>query len=207
MKDDADDITEDRFVKFAIDLDKDNAPVQAMAAKFNAKIALLRSKLMEAWLAWKGDGLYPDANRTIRFTYGQIGSFYPRDAVQYNWVTTLTGVMEKETGEDPFIVPPKLRQLWEKKDFGPYYDPRIKDVPVAFIANLDITGGNSGSPVMNGAGELIGCAFDGNWESVVNDYLYVDQLDRTISVDSRYVLFILDKYSDAQSILKELTIR
>lgn len=207
MKDDADDIMDDRFVKFAIDLDKENSPVQAMAAKFNAKITLFRSKLMEAWMAWKGDGLYPDANRTIRFTYGQIGSFYPRDAVLYNWVTTLSGVMEKETGEDPFIVPPKLRQLWEKKDFGQYYDPRIKDVPVAFIANLDITGGNSGSPVMNGSGELIGCAFDGNWESVVGDYIFQDPLNRTISVDSRYVLFILDKYSDAQTILKELTIK
>ena len=207
VKQDADDIMDDRFVKFAIEIDKENSPVQATAQKVNAKLGLLRGKVMEAWVAWKGDGLYPDANRTIRFTYGQIASFNPRDAVHYNSVTTLSGVMEKETGVDPFIVPPKLRSLWEKKDFGPYYDPRIKDVPVAFLADLDITGGNSGSPVLNGSGELIGCAFDGNWESVVNDYLFEQSLDRTISVDARYVLFILDKYANAQNILKELTIR
>jgi len=202
----ADDIRDDDLVKFAAELDKDNTQLQAQSTSFNARIGLLRSKLLEAWMAWKGPDLYPDANRTLRFTYGKVKSYNPRDAVHYDFATTLRGVMEKETGEDPFIVPARLRELWEKKDFGPYADTRTHDIPVAFIADLDITGGNSGSPVINGKGDLIGIAFDGNWEAVVGDYLFQEELNRTISVDARYVLFVLDKYSDAQSIMKELVI-
>lgn len=200
------DIRDDELVKFAAELDKDNAPLQALASSFNARVAALRSKLLEARMAWKGPDLYPDANRTLRFTYGTVKPYVPRDAVTYDYVTTLKGVMEKETGEDPFIVPARLKELWEKKDFGPYADSRTHDIPVAFIADLDITGGNSGSPVINGKGELIGIAFDGNWEAVVGDYLFQDDLNRTISVDSRYVLFVLDKYSNATDLLHELVV-
>lgn len=203
----ADDIRDDDLVKFAAELDKDNTQLQAQLTSFNARISLLRSKLLEAWMAWKGPDLYPDANRTLRFTYGKVKSYIPRDAVRYDFETTLRGVMEKETGTDPFIVPARLRELWEKKDFGPYADPRTHDIPVAFIADLDITGGNSGSPVINGEGELIGIAFDGNWEAVVGDYLFEENLNRTINVDARYILFILDKYSGARDILKELVVR
>jgi len=203
----ADDIRDDKFVKFAIELDKDNAPIQVAAQKFNAQIGQLRTKLLEAWMAWKGPDLYPDANRTLRLTYGKVQSYDPRDAVHYRYYTTLSGVMEKETGEDPFIVPPKVRQLWEKKDFGRYVDPKLGDIPTDFLADLDITGGNSGSPVINGKGELIGLAFDGNWEAVVGDYIYQPSLNRSICVDMRFVLFILDKYSNADNILRELTIQ
>jgi hypothetical protein len=163
---------------------------------------------VEALATWKRSSLiYPDANRTMRFTYGTVKSFRPRDAVEYGPVTTLTGVMEKETGEGDFVVPAKLKELWRTKNFGKYADPRSGDVPVAFIADLDITGGNSGSPVINGKGEFIGCAFDGNWEGVVGDYYFDESLNRTISVDARYMLFVLDKFSGAENILKELTIR
>jgi hypothetical protein len=202
----AGEIRDDELVKFAIELDKDNAPLLAQTTAYNARIAVQRAKLLEAWMAWKGPDLYPDANRTLRFTYGQVKPYDPRDAVHYDYVTTLRGVMEKETGEDPFTVPPRLRELWEKKDFGPYADPRSHDIPVAFIADLDITGGNSGSPVINGTGDLIGIAFDGNWEAVVGDYLFQDSLNRTISVDARYILFVLDKFSNAQNIMKELVV-
>jgi hypothetical protein len=115
--------------------------------------------------------------------------------------------MEKETGQAPFVVPPRLKELWKKKDFGRYGDPQLGDIPVAFTANLDITGGNSGSPVVNGKGELIGCAFDTNWEGVVSDYRYEDAYTRAISVDARYILFVLDKFTGAENILKELVIR
>ncbi len=203
----ADDIRDDDAVRFASELQKENAPITAQTNEFNNTISRLRGSLMEAYMAWKGSDIYPDANRTLRFTYGIVEPYHPRDAVTYSYRTTLSGVMEKETNEDPFIVPPKLRDLWEKKDFGPYADPTIHDVTVAFIADLDITGGNSGSPVMNGNGELIGVAFDGNWEAVVGDYLYQEPLNRTISVDSRYVLFILDKFSNAKNVLDELVIK
>jgi len=206
LKKSADDIRNDKFVKFAAEVQKDNNEIQAPVAAFNATIGRLRGKLIQAWMAWKGDNLYPDANRTLRFTHGEVKTYKPRDAVSYNYITSLTGVMEKETGEDPFIVPKKLRELWEKKDFGPYTDPILNDVPIAFTANLDITGGNSGSPIINGKGELIGVAFDGNWEAVVGDYLFQEPLNRCISVDSRYVLFLLDKFSNAQNIVNELVI-
>ena len=204
---DADDIMDDAFVKFSTDIDKDNSQIIAKATAFNAKIGLLRAKLLEAYRVWKGPDIYADANRTLRLTYGEIKSYDPRDAVHYDYQTTLGGVMEKETGSDPFIVPQKLRQLWEQKDFGKYADAKLNDVPVAFLANLDITGGNSGSPVINGKGELIGLAFDGNWEAVVGDYVFQEPLNRSINVDARYILFVLDKYSNAQNILKELVIR
>jgi hypothetical protein len=204
---DSDDILDDEFVKFSVLLDKDNGPLMASANAFNAKISRLRAKLLEATMAWKGSDIYADANRSLRLTYGEIKSYNPRDAVHYDYETTLGGVMEKETGENPFIVPPKLHQLWENKDFGKYADPRVNDVPVAFLADLDITGGNSGSPVINGKGELIGLAFDGNWEAVVGDYVFQESLNRSINVDARYILFILDKYSNAQNILNELSIR
>lgn len=203
----ADDMRDDEVVRFVSQLQKENAGVVAQFTDFNTNINRLRRKIMEAYMAWKGTDIYPDANRTLRFTYGIVEPYRPRDAVRYDYLTTLTGVIEKESSEDPFIVPQKLHTLWERKDFGPYTDPASHDVPVAFLANLDITGGNSGSPVINGNGELIGVAFDGNWEAVVGDYLFQEQFNRTISVDTRYVLFVLDKFADAQNLLKELVIK
>ncbi len=204
---DAGSIRDDEFVKLAARIEEEQVPVNARSAKVNATLDQLRGRYVQAWLEWKNNAfVYPDANRSLRFTYGTVKSFDPRDAVTYRYCTTLAGVIEKEQSEEPFIVPPKLKQLWEKRDFGRYADSRLKDVPVAFIADLDITGGNSGSPVINGRGELIGCAFDGNWEAVVGDYLFQEQYNRTISVDARYVLFILDKFSGAENILKELVI-
>lgn len=201
-------ITDDAFSTFGASIDAEQAPMTAKVAKFNAKMALLRARFIEAWLGWKkGDRVYPDANRPIRFTYGTVKPYSPRDGVEYRYYTTLTGVLEKAQAEDPFIVPAKLKDLWRKKDYGRYADPKSGDVHVAFLTDLDITGGNSGSPVINGRGELIGCAFDGNWEAVVGDYYFQEQYNRTISVDSRYVLFVLDKYSGAENIMKELVVR
>lgn len=207
LKEDDEDILDDEFVEFAQALDKDDAVIKSKYATYEAEMSAMRIKLMEAWIEWKGDALYPDANRTIRFTYGTVKPFKPRDAVNYDYVTSLGGVIEKETGEEPFNVPAKLKELWEKKDFGNYVDKHLNDVPVAFLANLDITGGNSGSAIINGRGELAGCAFDGNWEAVVGDYNFQEPLNRTISVDARYILFILDKFSNAKNLLNEMVIK
>jgi hypothetical protein len=176
-------------------------------AEFNTNIDALRGEFMDAWSKWKGELTYPDANRTLRLTYGTVRGFSPRDAVSYNWETKLEGVMEKETGEDPFIVPPKLKQLYETKDFGNYADPKLGDVPVCFVSDCDITGGNSGSPVMNGRGEFVGAAFDGNWEAITGDYRFDPPRNRMISVESTYILFILDKFAGAKDIMQELDIR
>lgn len=207
LKRSQDDIMDDPLVDFAARFDDDAAVIQSKTTAFNANIARLRAQLLGMTMAWRKNELYPDANRSLRFSYGEVKPYSPRDAVHYDYVTRLGGVIEKETGEEPFIVPPRLKELWEKREYGSYLDSTINDVPVAFLANLDITGGNSGSPVINGNGEFIGIAFDGNWEAVVGDYLYQDDLNRSINVDARYILFLLDKYSGAQNILSELDIR
>jgi hypothetical protein len=149
---------------------------------------------------------YPNANSTMRMSYGKVSDYFPADAVHYNYFTTLDGVIEKEDStNEEFIVPTKLKELWKKKDYGKYADADGK-LDVCFIANLDISGGNSGSPVINGDGQLIGLAFDGNWEAMSGDIAYEPELQRTIVVDIRYVLFMIDKYAGAKNIINELTI-
>lgn len=149
--------------------------------------------------------LYPDANSTMRLTYGTVEGYNPKDAVYYKHYTTLDGVIEKEDpGNFEFVVDKKLKELYRKKDFGPYgVEGKL---PVCFLTNNDITGGNSGSPVINGKGELIGLAFDGNWEAMSGDVAFEPELQRTISVDIRYVLFIIDKLAGAKHLVDEMTL-
>ena len=148
---------------------------------------------------------YPDANSTMRLTYGTVASYNPQDAVHYNYVTTMKGVIEKEDPDNwEFVVPEKLKELYNKKDFGPY--GTNGEMIVNFISTNDITGGNSGSPVINGKGELIGLAFDGNWEAMSGDIAFENEIQRTISVDARYILFIIDKYAGARNLIEEMTI-
>jgi len=148
---------------------------------------------------------YPDANSTMRVTYGSVQDYAPADAVQYAMQTTLKGVMEKEDAtNEEFIVPAKLKVLYENKDFGQYGENGV--MPVCFLTNNDITGGNSGSPVINGRGELIGAAFDGNSESMSSDIKFDPTLQRTIVADIRYILFVIDKYAGAGYLIKEMNL-
>lgn len=154
-----------------------------------------------------GKTFYPDANSTFRLTYGSVRAYKPKDGVMYNYYTTLEGYDEKYVpGDDEFDVPARLLELNKNKDFGPYKDKKTGELITCFITDNDITGGNSGSPVVNGKGELIGLAFDGNWEAMSGDIVYDDRYKRTISVDIRFVLFIIDKYAGAQNIIKELNL-
>jgi hypothetical protein len=153
-------------------------------------------------------GAYPDANGTVRLSYGNVIGYKPRDAVYYTPFTTLSGVIEKDTGSLPFEVPAKLKELHKEKDLGRYSCADLdNDVPVAFLSNTDSTGGNSGSPVMNAKGEMVGILFDGNYEALTSDFLFQPQLTRSISVDIRYVLFITDKFAGAKHILVEMGIK
>ena len=149
-----------------------------------------------------------DANFTIRLTYGNVLPYSPADGVIYEHYTTLNGVMEKEDPTNPveFTVPERLKELYNAKDYGRYAD-KSGNMPIGFLVNCDITGGNSGSPVMNNKGQLIGLAFDGNWEAMSGDVAFEPELQRTIAVDIRYVLFIIEKYGNAKWLIDELTIK
>ncbi|MDP4185257.1 MAG: S46 family peptidase [Bacteroidota bacterium] len=149
---------------------------------------------------------YPDANSTMRITFGKVLDYDPADAVHYKYYTTLKGVMEKEDPSNfEFIVPQKLKDLYKANDYGPYAN-KDGEMPVAFTTNNDITGGNSGSPVINANGELIGLAFDGNWEAMSCDIAFEPTLQRCIVVDARYVLFIIDKFAGAKNLIEELKV-
>ena len=160
-----------------------------------------------ALLKWnEGKPSYPDANSTCRLTYGTVKSYEPKDGVLYKHYTTLKGVMEKEDPDNyEFRVPAKLKEIWEKKDFGQYANEK-GEVVTCFLTNLDITGGNSGSPVMDADGNLIGLAFDGNWEAMSSDVMFEPNLQRCICVDIRYVLLMLDKYAGAGWLLNEMNL-
>lgn len=148
---------------------------------------------------------YPNANSSMRLTYGKVCGYKPKDAIEYRYYTTIEGVMDKEIPNDwEFHVPAKLKELFQKKDYGNYaYNGEMR---VNFITNNDITGGNSGSPVINGNGELIGLAFDGNWEAMSGDINFEPQLQRTVCVDIKYLLFIIDKYAGAKHLIEEMTL-
>jgi hypothetical protein len=148
---------------------------------------------------------YPDANSTMRMSYGSVLDYIPADAVKYDYVTTLKGVMQKEDPtNDEFIVEKKLKDLFQAKDYGQYGENG--EMVVCFLTTNDITGGNSGSPVINGDGQLIGLAFDGNWEAMSGDIMFEPDMQRTINVDIRYVLFIIDKFAGATNLINELTL-
>ena len=197
---------DDPFINIAASLYPEYEANEKVYESFSANITELRKYYIEALYEWKGGTLYPDANGTMRFTSGPIRGYEPADAVTYHPFTTLKGVIDKNTGKEPFNAPVGLVSLYKNKDFGRWIDPELKDVPVAFTHNVDTHGGNSGSPVMNARGEIIGVVFDGNYEAMICDWHYDYDIQRTISVDIRYVMFILEKFSKANFLLKEMSI-
>ena len=148
---------------------------------------------------------YPDANFTMRLTYGKVDGYQPVDGVQYQYATTLSGIIEKGKGEfEDYMIPDKLTKLYQEKDFGPYGIDGT--MPVCFIASNHTSGGNSGSPVLDADGRLIGINFDRNWEGTMSDIHFDPSLCRNIAVDIRYVLFIIDKFAGAGYLLDEMKI-
>jgi hypothetical protein len=164
----------------------------------------LYARLSDVKELFLGKNFIPDANSTLRLTYGRIKGYEPVDAVYYTPITTLRGVIEKTTGREPFDTPPALVDLFKERDFGAFEHPRLHDVPVCILYDTDTTGGNSGSPVLNARGELVGINFDRTYEATINDYAWSEKYSRSIAVDIRYVLWVTQKFGRADFLLKEL---
>jgi len=175
--------------------------------RYERKVAELNQIYVRGLCEMYGWTKAPDANSTLRMTYGSVRGYSPRDAVQYDWHTGLKGMFEKENPADPdYVVDEKLRQHYLSKNYGPYADAN-GELPTCFLTNNDITGGNSGSAVLNARGELIGLAFDGNIESLSSDLRYNPQLQRCINADIRYILFVIDTYGGSHYLINEMDIR
>lgn len=198
-------LEQDPMILFAKSVQEEKANLNAALADFDTGYALAHKEYVKGLLAMYQDKAnFPDANFSLRLTYGQVKGYRPKDAVYYNCQTTLDGVMEKEDSTNwEFVVPSRLKALYETKDFGRYQMPDGR-MPVAFSATTHTTGGNSGSPVLNANGELIGINFDRNWEGVGGDIQYLPDYQRSIIVDIRYVLFLIDKYAGAGYLLEEM---
>jgi hypothetical protein len=198
-------ISNDKAVRLYLDMvNTYNTKVAASLNPIQNRINQLQRTYMQAQMEiMKEKRFYPDANSTLRLTYGNVKGFQARDAVKYDYYSYMDGLMEKyKPGDYEFDVPEKLRELYQKKDFGQY--GKNGKMPVCFIATNHTTGGNSGSPALDAYGNLVGLNFDRAWEGTMSDVNYDPSICRNIMVDIRYVLFIVDKYAGAGHLVKEM---
>jgi len=204
------DASKDPFMQLAKTLYPWRLAKEKRDKALSADIQEARKNYMASLLEYaqeKGEPVYADANSTLRITFGTVKGYSPKDAVWYEPFTTLRGILEKYTGKPPFDAPKKEIELILKRDFGPYYDKKLDSVPVNFLTDLDITGGNSGSPTLDAKARLVGLAFDGNYESINADWIFNPRLARSIHVDIRYMLWIMDKVDNAERLLKEMKVK
>ena len=200
----------DSFIQLAVAMYPMNLKKEKHDEILQANLQEARMNYMKAYLHYaKQQNLpvYADANSTLRITYGNVMGYSPKDALYYEPFTSLEGILQKDTGKEPFDAPKKQLNAIKSKDFGSYYYDPIKSVPVNFLSDLDITGGNSGSPTLDSKARLVGLAFDGNYESINADWIFNKKLTRTIHVDIRYILWIMDKIDNAERLLKEMGVR
>ena len=201
--------SKDPFIQFAVSTFDDRMAIEMNSKLLDGDEQRYRSGYMKALIAYNkslNKPIYADANSTLRITFGSVLGNTPKDGLTNKPFTQLEGILEKDTGMDPFNAPVKQLELIRKKDFGDYIDPELGSVPVNFLSTLDITGGNSGSAALNARGELIGLLFDGVYESIIGDWDFNDEKNRAISVDSRYMLWVMEKLNGAENLLNEMTI-
>ncbi len=202
--------SDDPFIGLAVRLHDAGMALEERRNEIDGNLERVIPQYMAAVIAWKksqGKPVYPDANSTLRVTYGTVSPFSPRDGLVKGPFTTVEGILEKETGKDPFIVPAPLKQAIQAKRYGVFKDPALGTVPVNFLSSADTTGGNSGSAVMNKNGELIGLNFDSTYESITKDWYFDTAITRAIHVDIRYMLWVMKEVDHADNLLKEMTIK
>ncbi|MBL4674268.1 MAG: S46 family peptidase, partial [Arenicella sp.] len=199
----------DPFMQLAVALyDEDMAQENANKDR-DGRYALLEPQYMSAIIAWQkeqGFTAYPDANSNLRVSYGNVMGGSPKDGLRYTAFTRLEGIVEKDTGEVPFNAPKSQLELIKSADYGDYELKSLGSVPVNFMSDLDITGGNSGSATLNGKGELVGLVFDGTIESVNSDWDFDSDITRAIHVDSRYMLWVMEKVDNAEYLINEMDV-
>lgn len=199
----------DPFIQLAVDSYKERKAIEEKAEELSGNIQAYRPKFMEALIAYYQDRnlpVYADANSTLRITYGNVKGYAPRDGLVATPYTTLEGIVEKDTGITPFDAPKKQLDLINKKQYGDYIKKDLGSVPVNYLGTLDITGGNSGSPTLNDKAEFVGLVFDGVYESIIGDWDYDPKLNRSIHVDVKYMLWVMEHVDGAHNLLKEMDI-
>lgn len=197
----------DPFIRMAVSLYDSDMEREERDKELQGRFEQARPRFMEALIAYnqsRGKSVYPDANSTLRVTYGTVKGYSAKDGIRYLPFTTLRGILEKDTGQEPFHAPLGQLKLIRGREFGSYYVKALDSVPVNFLSTLDGTGGNSGSPTLNGRGELVGLLFDGNWESIVADWDFIPAITRSIHVDIRYALWIMEHLDGAHRLLSEM---
>jgi len=197
----------DPLINFAFEMEKELSVLREQKHEMGQKLADLKKIYKKGLLEMNDDRISPDANSTIRFTSGHVKGYEPKDGVYYKPITTIKGVVEKDTGEKPFNTPAKFTELYKAKDFGNFADKESGLVPACFLNTTNVTGGNSGSPTINAKGEVVGIVFDMTYESVTGDYYIVPEMQRVISADIQYVLFVTEKFSKASYLLKEMNVK
>jgi len=194
----------EKFYEFTRALYELNEQMQEKNDAINGKLNELYAKFIDAKSAWKGESFIPDANSTLRLTYGRIKGYSPADAVWNSPITTLRGIIEKSALGGDYKLPERLAEIYSSPDYGSFFDADLNSVPVDILYDTDTTGGNSGSPVLNAKGELVGLNFDRAFEATINDFAWDESYSRSIGVDIRYILWTLEKVSNANALLKEL---
>jgi hypothetical protein len=197
--------SKDPMIRLALELRPALKAVEERDEAYHGAMVLERPRYVEALRKFQGGALAPDANGSLRITYGTVRSYRPRpDAEAFKAFTVLSEVVKKSTGKEPFEAPPALLSAANAKKVGPYVAAELGEVPVDFLSDLDITGGNSGSATLNAKGELVGLAFDGNYESMASDWLFLPAITRTIHVDLRYMMWVMDAVAGADHVIKEM---